>query len=73
MWISVNDVNTLRPITNAYFSVASWNNGDGNYFVYVDPNQTFWSDAKGYKQQYANADGHDYMQIGLTAAVWPEE
>ncbi len=72
MWISVNDQNSVRPITNAYFSVSHWNNGDGNYYVYVNANQWFWCDAHGYKQQHAYSDGHGYMQISLPAAIWPE-
>lgn len=71
MWISVNDANSLAPVTNAFFSVGYYNNGNGNYYVYVDSNQTFWVDSEQYKPQYANSDYYQNMQISLTKDVWP--
>ena len=71
MWVSVNDANNLAPVTNAFFSVGYFNNGDGNYYVYVNQNQTFWVDSDQYKAQYANSDGYQYMQISLTRDAWP--
>lgn len=72
MWISVNDRNSTAPIRNAYFSESSWNNGDGNYYVYVNTGQRFWCDADGYTVQYQYAQGPN-MQVTLGPAVWPEK
>ncbi len=71
IWISLNDTSNLAPVTDAFFSVTYHNEGSGNYYVYVDPNQEFWVDSPEYKVQYANSDSYTYMQISLTKDIWP--
>jgi len=72
MWVSVNNRDNAAPIRNAYFSVTNWNNGDGNYYVYVNSGTRFWCDANGFQVQYATAQEQN-MQISLPPAVWPEQ
>jgi len=69
--MSVNDRNTTSPIRNAYFSVTHWNNGDGNYYVYVRQGELFWCDADGYKVAYQYAEPQ--MRISLGEAIWPDK
>jgi hypothetical protein len=71
MWVSVNDTNSLAPVTDAFFSVGYHNAGSGNYYVLTGPNQVFWVDSPAYRVQYANSDAYSQMQVSLTRDVWP--
>ncbi|SDS74333.1 hypothetical protein SAMN04489717_3717 [Actinopolymorpha singaporensis] len=67
MWVLVLDAVTGRVITNASFSIAYYNRGDGNYYVYFSSyNQAFTCSAPGHYTLWGNDDTYASMTVWLT-------
>jgi len=71
MWINVYDVSNGVRLTNATFSVANYNNGDGWYYMYIGFGQTFWVGAPGYDTVWGNTDSYSSMYAALHRHVEP--
>jgi len=65
MWIHVFDCHTNQGITNASFSVAAANNGNGWYYMYIYDNQDFLVWAPGYSTIGGNTDSWGEMWASL--------
>ncbi len=71
MWIVVYDCRNGRRLTNATFSVAAYNNGDGNYYMYIGAGQAFCVGAPTYGTQCGNTDSYGSMYASLCPAPPP--
>lgn len=66
MWVLVLNANTGTIITNASFSIAFYNRGDGYYYVYFSSyNQAFTCWAPGYYTLWGNDDYYNGMTVWL--------
>lgn len=65
MLIRVVDCNTQNPITNAWFSVAAANAGNGWYDMYIGYGENFGVGAPGYNTVYSNTDSWGEMWASL--------
>ena len=65
MWIRVYDCNNGQNITNATFTVAAYNRGDGWYWMYIDLGYDFCVTAPGYALICGNTDSWESMWASL--------
>lgn len=65
MWIQVFNCNNHGSITNATFSVAAYNRGDGWYWMYINADQDFLVGAPGYATIGGNTDSWASMWASL--------
>lgn len=71
MWITVYNCNNGQRITNATFSVSTYNNGDGWYYMYIGYGQNFCVGAPGYVTVCGNTDSYGSMWGSLCPAPPP--
>lgn len=66
MWVLVLDSVTGVIITNASFSIAYYNRGDGYYFVYFSSyNQAFTCSAPNHNTLWGNNDSYTGLTVWL--------
>ena len=65
MPIYVYNCNTNAPITNATFSAPTYNEGGGNYYMYVDAGENISVGAPGYGTVFGNTDDYSSMYARL--------
>ena len=72
MWVQVLKSTTGTVITNASFSIAYYNQGDGWYFVHFSSyNQGFTCSAPGHNGIWSNNDTYSWMRVWLAPIVQP--
>lgn len=65
MWIVVYRASDGHRLTTATFSVATYNNGDGWYYMYINLGQSFCVSAPGYYTQCGNTDSYSSMWAAM--------
>jgi hypothetical protein len=65
MWIIVRSYPSGAVITNATFSVAAYNQGDGWYYMYIPMGYDFLVSAPGHYSVGGNTDSWDWMWANL--------
>jgi len=71
MWIVVYDCKNGVRLKNATFTVSAYNNGDGNYYMYIGYGQNFCVGAPGYTTVCGNTDSYGSMWASLCPAPPP--
>lgn len=72
MWVLVLDAVSGTVITNASFSIAYYNRGDGYYYVYFSSwNQAFTCSAPGHQTLWGNDDSYNGMTVWLARTQPP--
>ena len=71
MWITVYNVNNGVRLTNATFTVANYNQGDGWYYMYIGLGQNFCVGAPGYYTLCGNTDSYASMYAALAPQTAP--
>jgi hypothetical protein len=71
MWIVVYNCHSGARITNATFTVSAYNNGDGNYYMYIGAGDNFCVGAPTYATVCGNTDSYGSMYASLCPAPPP--
>jgi hypothetical protein len=71
MWIVVYNCNNGVRLTNATFTVAAYNNGNGWYYMYIGGGDNFCVSAPGYSTVCGNTDSYGSMYASLCPAPPP--
>ena len=71
MWIHVYNCNNGQNITNATFTVAAYNDGNGWYWMYINYNQNFCVGAPSYYTVCGNTDTYGSMWASICPAPPP--
>ncbi len=71
MWIVVYNCKNGVRLTNATFTVAAYNNGNGLYYMYIGYGQNFCVGAPGYTTVCGNTDSYGSMYASLCPAPPP--
>jgi hypothetical protein len=69
MWIVVYDCKSGVHITNATFTVAAYNNGDGWYYMYIGADDNFCVGAPNYYTVCGNTDSYGSMYASICHVV----
>ena len=71
MWIVVYNCHSGVRITNATFTVAAYNNGNGVYYMYIGAGANFCVGAPTYVTVCGNTDSYGSMYASLCPAPPP--